>query len=90
MSHYLKDPDEKLDYAVDWSLWLANEGDTVGSVEWIVPTGITKVLDSVVGGAAIIWLEGGTIGRDYDVTCRLTTDGARVKERTITIMVRRS
>lgn len=38
----IKDPDAKLPYTVDWSPWLAGEGDTIASVTWIVPDGITK------------------------------------------------
>lgn len=41
--------------------------------------------------SVVVWLSGGVINNDYDVTCRITTDStpvARVDERTIRIQVR--
>ena len=35
-----KDPEEILDYALDWTPRLG--GDTVAQSQWIVPTGLTK------------------------------------------------
>lgn len=87
----LKDPDAKLPFSVDWSLWLANEGDTAADVTWLVPTGLIKESSPapiLVAGKATVWLSGGTAGTNYSVTCRLTTAGGRIDDRTIKVHVR--
>lgn len=41
--------------------------------------------------SVVVWISGGDLYNDYDVTCRITTDStpvARVDERTIRIQVR--
>ena len=88
---FLKDPDERLPYQVDWSPWLTREGDTAASVDWITPTGITQETDpapTLTDGKATAWLSGGLADQNYRVTCRLTTTGGRIRDHTITIMVR--
>ena len=49
-----KDPDEVLDYSIDWSARL--NGDTISSSIWEVPTGITKNSDYFTDDATVIWL----------------------------------
>lgn len=87
----LKDPDARLPFAVDWSEWLTNEGDTAASATWIVPTGLVKETSpapTLAAGKATVWLSGGTDGADYLVTCRMTTTGGRVDDRTIRVQIR--
>lgn len=87
----LKDPDAKLPFAVDWSAWLAAEGDTAASVTWLVPTGITKEsspAETLADGKATVWLSGGTSGETYSIVCRMTTVGGRVDDRTLQVRVR--
>lgn len=83
-----KDPDAKLDFAVDWTQWLANEGDTASEFNWMVPEGLTGSDEQVDGGKAVIWLSGGEVGADYRVTCRITTASGRVNDATLEISVR--
>lgn len=87
----VKDPDAKLPFAVDWSAWLTNEGDTAATVTWIAADGIvqeTSPAPALADGVATAWFSGGTDGQDYKVTCRLTTTGGRIDDRTVTIKVR--
>lgn len=84
----LKDPDSKLPFEMDWTVWLAAEGDTAASFAWTVPAGLTKEAESVDGGKATIWLSGGTDGQRYRVVCRITTTGGRVEDATLPITVR--
>lgn len=91
MTAWLKDPDEKLPYAVDWSPWLTGESDTASAVTWIVPAGIVREATpapTLVSGKATAWFSGGTHGASYDITCRMTTTAGRIKDQTVTIMVR--
>jgi len=83
---FVKDPQAILDYSVDWTDWL--ETDTISGVAWTVPTGITQTAVSNTTKIATIWLSGGTAGVSYDITCRITTNGGRTDERSISIMVR--
>lgn len=82
---FTKDPDAILDYAVDWSRWLA--GDTIAASVWLVPTGLTKVSDSNTATRAIVWLSGGSAGVTYTVTNRITTAAGRTEDRSFAVRV---
>lgn len=87
---YVKDPSDKLDYAVDWTAWLS-EGETIASTEWTVETGLTKMSSPAAtdtANPAVVWLEGGDDGEDYTVACKITTNQSRVVERSFTVQVR--
>ena len=84
-----KDPDATLDYAMDWSRWLA-AGDSIASAVWVVPTGLTEPSSpgqSVTGTRAIVWLSGGTAGETYLIPCQVVTTQGRVEERTLPLKV---
>lgn len=85
---FRKDPDARLDYAIDWSQWL-EDGDAITAATWQLSTGITQATPepSIDGGKTVIWLSGGTDGVSYPITCRVTTTQGRVDERTIVILV---
>lgn len=86
-----KDPDAKLPYGVDWSKWLANEGDTASVAVWTVPAGLTKEsspAESLTAGVATVWISGGTLGQSYEVVCRLTTAAGRIKDQTIVLLIK--
>jgi hypothetical protein len=84
---YTKDPDAVLDYAFDWSSWLAT-GETISSHTITVETGLTKDSDSESSGVVTVWLSGGTADEEYDVACKIVTNASRTDERTMTIRVR--
>lgn len=81
-----KDPDEVLDYQLDWSERLGV--DTISTSTWIVPEGITKDSDSHADSATTIWLSGGTIGESYEFTNRIVTDGGRTMDQSVKIKIR--
>lgn len=77
------------------------QGETISTVTWTVPSGITKNSDNkdavTVNGTAYpintvctIWLSGGADNVDYSLTCRIVTDGnpARTLDQTVVIPVR--
>lgn len=82
----VKDPDATLDYGIDWSEWLG--ADTIASVTWVVPAGLTKESQSNTTTAAYAWLSGGTAGETYPVVCRITTAAGRIDDRTLEIVCR--
>jgi len=85
-STWEKDPTAKLDYSIDWTAFLAD--DTISTSVWAVPSGITKVSDTHANGITTIWLSGGTVDTDYDVSNTITTADGRIDKRTILIRVR--
>lgn len=81
-----KDPDENLDYKIDWTARLA--GDTIQTSLWIVPVGLTKGAESNTNTATTVWLTGGTINTDPQVTNRITTAGGRTMDQTVKLKIR--
>jgi hypothetical protein len=81
-----KDPDEVLDYVVDWQLPLA--GDVIDTSSWTLPTGIVSGVQSKTATTTTIWLSGGTAGQDYSILNRITTLGGRTRDQTCTLRVR--
>lgn len=81
-----KDPNDVIDYRIDWSKWL-RDGDTILVSDWIVPAGIVMDSETNDATATTIWLSGGTAG-SYLLTNRITTAQGRQRDRTITIRVK--
>jgi len=82
---FTKDPNAVLDYAIDWTRWLA--GDQITTSEWLLPAGLTKIADTKTASSTTVWLSGGTAGQSYIVTNRITTSGGRTEDRSFTIRV---
>lgn len=82
---FQKDPNELLDYTMDWSDWLA--GDKIATVSWTIPGGISSAGQMNSVSSTTIWLSGGTDGTSYDLSCLITTTGVRTAERTMRISV---
>lgn len=86
-----KDPDDEKDYKALWGKQLDPFGDTIVSSSWIVPIGITMFDESFDAQSATIWLSGGTLGADYELTNRIITNNnpPRKLDQSITIRVRK-
>ena len=80
-----KDPDEVLDYQIDWTARLAT--DTITASTWIVPASITKDSDSFTGTATTIWLSAGTNGTSLKITNRIVTAKGRTMEESVNIRI---
>jgi hypothetical protein len=61
------------------------DGDTIATVDFLLPDGLTEVSSSNTTKTATIFLTGAECGRVYRVTCRYTTAGGRTRDRTIRI-----
>ncbi len=96
-----KDPDETLDYSVDWSRWL--NGATISSVVWSVDNssgvktaitsgstvnGIQNVSQTISGGVATINLGLGTANIEYKFYCTMSDSSGNVAERVIRLRVK--
>ena len=80
-----KDPEAVLDYAFDWSAWLA-EDETVASQD-VTATGVTVESDSTDGRIVSVRLSGGVAGRRASVKCEVTTSRGQTDQRTLTVYV---
>jgi hypothetical protein len=83
----MKDPNAVKPYGVDWEGFL-DTGDTISSVSWTVPSGITKDSESNTNTVASLVLSGGTAGVDYEIVCQITTANGIVEEQSIVVPVR--
>lgn len=82
-----KDPDEVLDYQMDWSARL--NGDTITASTWaVVGAGLTVQSNSFSATSTTVWLAGGTLATKYLLTNRVTTTGARVMEQTVALKIK--
>jgi len=87
-----KDPDEYLDYQIDWTDYL--DGDVIATSAWsAVETNspgltITAGSPATDGSKTYVWLSGGQDGETYHVLNRVTTTGGRSMDRTVRIRIR--
>lgn len=82
--HYTQDPDDVLDYVIDWSDWL--DGDTIASSSWTVD-GVTQDDDDNTTTTTTIWISGGTVGVIGSATNHIVTAAGREKDQTITFTI---
>lgn len=85
-NQYTKDPSAILDWAYDWTDWLA-AAETITDHTITADTGITVDSSTESDGKVTVWLSGGTAGINYKVACLITTSAGRTDERTIWIRV---
>lgn len=83
-----KRPDERLDYAVDFSRWLPAGDSVVSSVNTITGSEATIDAAEVSGTSVTLWIEGGVDGETYTVSVEATTAQGRVKELCFRLRVR--
>lgn len=80
-------PGADLDYAVDWSNWLAT-GETIQTSTWTAENGITLSRQSILDGkVAVAFAAGGIAKRRYTLTNTITTTAGRTDSRSITLRV---
>ena len=84
-----KDPDEVLDYTIDWTDRLTDE--TIETSTWTI-TGeddeLTQDTDTIANPYTVIWLSSGTLGVKYSLTNRITTTGGRTMDQTVTLKLK--
>ncbi len=82
-----KDPDDVLDYGLDWSAEL-DPADEIESAAWSIDReGLTITRHGVIDLVAVVWLAGGLEGTTYNVTCRMTTMAGRIRDRSAQIYI---
>ena len=92
MSFYLKDPQSRIDYSIDWGSGYL-DGQSLAASQWAVtpqePDGIAvdEATFDLTRTAATV--EGGVVGHVYSVSNRVTFSDGRSDERSITLRVER-
>lgn len=81
-----KDPDEVLDYEIDWATHLGT--DQISTSAWIVPSGIVETSSSKTLTTTTIWLSGGTVGEAYQITNRIVTVDGRTMDWTVKLKIK--
>lgn len=85
-----KDPDERLDYVMDWTAEMsARQDDIIQSLWFIVNDDATLTIESdgVDGHLTYVWLTGGEDRRNYQLTNRVTTSGGRIYDRSVLLLI---
>jgi len=83
-----KDPDEFLDYEVDWSDRL-EEGETIIASAFTVQTGsVVKTTETLATPVATVWLSGGAEGETCVITNRVTTSAGRIYDESVRLRIR--
>lgn len=82
-----KDPNEVLDYGIDWSQRLSPT-EVIISSAWTVPGGLVSSTESFGANSTTIWLSGGTEGATYTLVNRVGTDEGRVYDQSVKIKVK--
>lgn len=82
-----KQPSEKLDYDIDYSLWLY-DGDSVSTVSVVVPDGLTLISSTVDSPVVKLWVSGGVNGSTYKLEITATTAHQRIKQDELKIKVK--
>lgn len=83
---FVKDPDAVKDYGIDWSQWL-RFGESITASQWIIPDGLTSFDEAFSESGTLVWVSGGTAGRTYPLTNRITTSEGRTDDRTIFLRI---
>lgn len=88
LATYQKDPSDIVDYTIDWSPFLAQDGDGIATSAWAVtPAGPTIGTASKTSTTTTTFLSGGTASTSYTLTNTITTNRGRTLQRSLTISV---
>lgn len=89
MSFYLKDPQSRVDYAIDWATYL--DGQTIVDSDWTVAPaeagGIAVEEDSFEPGRTAARLTGGVVGHSYSIANLVTLSDGTSDARSIGLRV---
>lgn len=88
MKSIIRDPDARLDYAVDFGAEWLQDGETITSYEVEVDPGLTLESSSEADGRVTAWISGGEAGRTYLARFRITTNRGRTDDRTLRLVTR--
>jgi hypothetical protein len=88
-----KDPNDVLDYSLDWRTYRLVVGDNISASTWFTdstgsPPDLTMDSDNFDADVTTVWLSGGVAGTTYIVTNRVTTDAGRSMDQSVKLKVK--
>lgn len=86
-----KDPDEVLDYRVNWAERLDDSETITTSVFTVVEGDVaisTSPVPSIAGSTTVVWLEDGTVNTKCVILNRIVTSAGRTYDQSITLRIR--
>jgi hypothetical protein len=88
-----KDPNDKLDYSLDWRTQRLVVGDNISASEWFTdsagsPQDLVIDSDDFDADVTTVWLRAGVAGTTYIVTNRVTTDAGRIMDQSVKLKVK--
>lgn len=85
-----KDPDEVLDYEIDWADRL--DGDTIDTATFSLESGsdagLTLDNESNTTTTATVWLSGGTVCLEGLINCRVVTAAGRTMDQSVRLKIK--
>lgn len=90
MSLFVKDPDSRIDYRVDWGAAYLGANLVVASLWTVSPVhagGLSVIADGHDGLSATVTLSGGRAGASYALTNRVTLSNGEIDERSVAVRV---
>lgn len=83
-----KDPNEFLDYQLDWSRRL-DAGDAIVDAAFSLTdaAGTTIASQSFTPTTTTVWLSGGTAGEEAEILCRIETASGRVMDQSVRLAI---
>lgn len=89
MKTFVKDPDAKLDYSVDWNNFLDAVNDTISTAEWVSDNVAITVDDAGhLNGFHTAFISDGVLDANYTITSRITTTGGRINDSSFVILIK--
>lgn len=87
-ARFKKDPNDKRIINIDFSDFMGS-GVSIASVVWTIPTGLTESNSSETATVATNYLSGGTLHREYQCKCTITTDDSptRIKSQSFLVEI---
>jgi hypothetical protein len=85
-----KDPNEVLDYEIDWGENRLVEGETISTSVFTVVEGTVEIdiEPAPADGIAKVWLSGGTAGETCVLLNRITTNANRTYDQSVRLRIR--
>lgn len=81
-----KDPNEVLDYSIDWSQRL--NGDVINASSWTVGGTLVAANTSFSNTVSTVWLSGGTANSaPLSCKCQITTLAGRTMDQSVQIVI---
>jgi hypothetical protein len=88
----VKDPNEVLDYSIDWSDQLTADADTIDTSTFSVVSGDVAIAvspaASISDAVTTVWLTGGTVGTSAVILNRIVTVGGRTWDQSVRLRIR--